>query len=61
MNKILEERKKLINENIAAAEKEKAEAESLKKEYQQNIKMLLLVGQIKELDKDYMVEQRILK
>lgn len=35
VNKILEERKKLINENIAAAEKEKAEAESLKKEYQQ--------------------------
>ena len=35
VNKILEERKNMINENIAAAEKEKAEAEELKKEYQQ--------------------------
>lgn len=35
VNKILEERKNMINENIAAAEKEKAEAEGLKKEYQQ--------------------------
>lgn len=35
VNKILEERKNMINENIVAAEKEKAEAEELKKEYQQ--------------------------
>lgn len=34
VNKILEERKNLINANIEAAEKEKAEAEALKEEYQ---------------------------
>lgn len=34
VNKILEERKKLVNANIEAAEKEKAEAKALKEEYQ---------------------------